>query len=168
MNTKDILKRIYSALTVGLLSAFLMINSVRFSLYNLSYIDVGINMLLALGICWIATRQNKPAHFKCYAGIMLVLTFLYVYIPRLELGISFFSGDYSGRINQYLGRIAFGSYLVCIVLSAFLANTKYYNIFPNQNKGVSYLFRGLSWTGQIIIWGYLFLILLLAVKGIFK
>ena len=159
MKIKDILKRIYSALTVGLLSAFLMINSVRFSLYNLSYIDVGINMLLALGICWIATRQNKPAHFKYYAGIMLVLTFLYIYIPRLVLGISFFSKDYIGEIKQCLGWITFGSYWVCIVLSAYLSNTKYYNIFPNQNKVVSYLFRGLSWTGQIVVWGIILTVL---------
>ena len=168
MKIKDILKRIYSALTVGLLSAFLMINSVPFSCGNFSYMDVGSNMLLSLGICWIATRQNKPAHFKYYAGIMLVLTFLDVYIPRLVLGISFFSKDYIGEIKQCLGWITFGSYWVCIVLSTYLSNTKYYNIFPSQNKVVNYLFRGLSWTGQIIVWGYLFLILLLAVIRVFK
>lgn len=163
MKSTDILKRIYSALTVGLLSAFLILGSTSFSIYNLSYIDIGINLLLSLGICWIATRQNKPAHFKCYAGIMLVLTFLYVYLPRLFHGL--FSISFS---SEYLGWIVLGSYWICIIISSYQSNTKYYNIFPNQNKGVSYLFRGLSWTGQIIIWGYLFLILLLAVKGIFK
>lgn len=163
MKSTDILKRIYSALTVGLLSAFLILGSTSFSIYNLSYIDIGINLLLSLGICWIATRQNKPAHFKCYAGIMLVLTFLYVYLPRL------FHGLFSiGFPSEYLGWIVLGCYWICIIISSYQSNTKYYNIFPNQNKGVSYLFRGLSWIGQIIIWGYLFLILLFAIRGIFK
>ena len=162
-NTKLLFQRIYSALTVGLLSAFLMINSVPFSFGSFSYMDVGINMLLSLGICWIATRQNKPAHFKWYTGIMFVLTFLYIYLPRL------FHGLFSiGFPSEYLGWIVLGCYWICIIISSYQSNTKYYNIFPNQNKGVSYLLRGLSWTGQIIIWGYLFLILLFAIRGIFK
>lgn len=158
---KDLLIRLYAALTIGILTGFIMLTSIPFERFY--YIDIGGNMLFALGICWIATRQNKPAHFKWYTGIMFVLTFLYIYLPRL------FHGLFSiGFPSEYLGWIVLGCYWICIIISSYQSNTKYYNIFPNQNKGVSYLFRGLSWIGQIIIWGYLFLILLFAIRGIFK
>ena len=139
---KDVLNRLYSALIVGGLTGIAMLRFIwtDSSIARFFYIDIGRNMLLALGICWIATRQNKPTHFKWYMGIMFVLTFLYIYLPRLLYGL--------------------GCYWVCIIISSYLSNTKYYNVFPNQNKGISILFRILSWIGQIIVWGVLPLILL--------
>lgn len=160
---KDVLNRLYSALTVGALTGIAIVSSSSW-LGRISLVDIGCNMLLALGSCWIATRQNKPTHFKWYMGIMFVLTFLYIYLPRLLWGlfhISFFT-----EFRDH-GRIMLGCYWVCIVISSYLSNTKYYNVFPNQSKGISILFRILSWIGQIIVWGYLFL-LCLSVIGIIE
>lgn len=148
INLKKILKRSYSALTVGILTWFIIHMNVFFDRFY--YVDIGSNMLLALGICWIATRQNKSTHFKWYMGIMFVLTFLYIYLPRLRPLLN------SPETNRCLGWIMLGCYWVCIVISSYLSNTKYYNVFPNQNKGISILFRILSWIGQIIVWGTLF------------
>ena len=157
---KDVLNRLYSALIVGGLTGIAMLRFIwtDSSLARFFYIDIGRNMLLALGICWIATRQNKPTHFKWYMGIMFVLTFLYIYLPRLLYGL--FAIAFTPEIHLCLGRIMLGCYWVCIIISSYLSNTKYYNVFPNQNKGISILFRILSWIGQIIVWGVLPLILL--------
>ena len=157
---KDVLNRLYSALTVGALTGIAMLRFIwtDSSIARFFYIDIGRNMLLALGICWIATRQNKPTHFKWYMGIMFVLTFLYIYLPRLLYGL--FAIAFTPEIHLCLGRIMLGCYWVCIIISSYLSNTKYYNVFPNQNKGISILFRILSWIGQIIVWGVLPLILL--------
>ena len=164
---KDVLNRLYSALTVGALTGIAMLRFIwtDSSIARFFYIDIGRNMLLALGICWIATRQNKPTHFKWYMGIMFVLTFLYIYLPRLLYGL--FAIAFTPEIHLCLGRIMLGCYWVCIIISSYLSNTKYYNVFPNQNKGISILFRILSWIGQIIVWGYLFL-LCLSVIGIIE
>lgn len=156
MKTKKLFRRLYSTLTIGLLTGFLILCS------NYTLPDIVIHMLLALGICWITTRQNNPAHFKWYTGIMLGLTFLYVYLPRL-----FYSLTLVVLPLKRIGWIVLGCYWLCIVISAYLSNTKYYNIFPNQSKGISYVFRGLSWTGQVIVWGYVLLILLSEI-GIIK
>ena len=157
---KDVLNRLYSALIVGGLTGITMLRFIwtDSSIARFFYIDIGRNMLLALGICWIATRQNKPTHFKWYMGIMFVLTFLYIYLPRLLYGL--FAIAFTPEIHLCLGRIMLGCYWVCIIISSYLSNTKYYNVFPNQNKGISILFRILSWIGQIIVWGVLPLILL--------
>ena len=157
---KDVLNRLYSALIVGGLTGIAMLRFIwiDLSIARFFYIDIGRNMLLALGICWIATRQNKPTHFKWYMGIMFVLTFLYIYLPRLLYGL--FAIAFTPEIHLCLGRIMLGCYWVCIIISYYLSNTKYYNVFPNQNKGISILFRILSWIGQIIVWGVLPLILL--------
>ena len=157
---KDVLNRLYSALIVGGLTGIAMLRFIwtDSSIARFFYIDIGCNMLLALGICWIATRQNKPTHFKWYMGIMFVLTFLYIYLPRLLYGL--FAIAFTPEIHLCLGRIMLGCYWVCIIISSYLSNTKYYNVFPNQNKGISILFRILSWIGQIIVWGVLPLILL--------
>ena len=157
---KDVLNRLYSALIVGGLTGIAMLRFIwtDSSIARFFYIDIGRNMLLALGICWIATRQNKPTHFKWYMGIMFVLTFLYIYLPRLLYGL--FAIAFTPEIHLCLGRIMLGCYWVCIIISSYLSNTKYYNVFPNQNKGISILFRILSWIGQIIVWGVLPLIFL--------
>ena len=157
---KDVLNRLYSALIVGGLTGIAMLRFIwtDSSIARFFYIDIGRNMLLALGICWIATRQNKPTHFKWYMGIMFVLTFLYIYLPRLLYGL--FAIAFTPEIHLCLGRIMLGCFWVCIIISSYLSNTKYYNVFPNQNKGISILFRILSWIGQIIVWGVLPLILL--------
>ena len=157
---KDVLNRLYSALIVGGLTGIAMLRFIwtDSSIARFFYIDIGRNMLLALGICWIATRQNKPTHVKWYMGIMFVLTFLYIYLPRLLYGL--FAIAFTPEIHLCLGRIMLGCYWVCIIISSYLSNTKYYNVFPNQNKGISILFRILSWIGQIIVWGVLPLILL--------
>ena len=156
INLKKILKRSYSALTVGILTWFIIHMNVFFDRFY--YVDIGSNMLLALGICWIATRQNKSTHFKWYMGIMFVLTFLYIYLPRLLCGL--FAIAFTTEIHLW---ILLGCYWVCIIISSYLSNTKYYNVFPNQNKGISILFRILSWIGQIIVWGTLFLLCLVAI-----
>ena len=59
---KDVLNRLYSALIVGGLTGIAMLRFIwtDSSIARFFYIDIGRNMLLALGICWIATRQNKP------------------------------------------------------------------------------------------------------------
>lgn len=156
MTTKEIIHRTYSALTVGLLTGYIMSSSMQ-TLYRssrFSYIELGCNMILAMGICWITTRQNRPAHYKYYAGIMASLTFLYVYISRISPGDFIYDWDLYRYICRSLGWMALSSYWICIVISTYLSNTKYYNIIPNQSKGVSWLFRGLSWIGQIIVWGF--------------
>ena len=158
MKTKDILKRSYYALTIGLLTGALMLHHTRYSLLR-HYVDVGCYMILAMGICWIMTRHNNPVHFKRYAGTLFTLTFLYVYIPRLSLGVS-------PALHDSIFTILFCSYWACIVISTYLSNTKYYNIFPNQSKGVSWLFRGLSWTGQIIVWGIMLIVLVCVINDI--
>lgn len=158
---KDVLNRLYSALIVGALTGIAIVSPSSL-LGRISLSDIGCNMLLALGICWIATRQNKSTHFKWYMGIMFVLTFLYIYLSRLLPRVLWFAPEVD-LILICLGWIMLGSYWVCIVISSYLSNTKYYNVFPNQNKGISILFRILSWIGQIIVWGTLFLLCLVAI-----
>ena len=158
---KDVLNRLYSALTVGALTGIAIVSSSSL-LGRISLVDIGCNMLLALGICWIATRQNKPTHFKWYMGIMFVLTFLYIYLPRLLCGL--FAIAFTTEIHLW---ILLGCYWVCIIISSYLSNTKYYNVFPNQIKGSSLMVRIFSWIGQIIVLGYLFL-LCLSVIGIIE
>ena len=153
MKTKEILKRSYYALTIGLVFIWMYVTTPNFldyagtwawSLRHTSFL-----VLLSLGICWVMTRQSKPVNFKWYAGIIVSLTLLYIYMPMLL-----------SNVNLTWDNLAFTLFLLliigcsaCAILSVFMSNTRYHNILPNQSKGVSCLFRGVSWFGQLIIWG---------------
>jgi hypothetical protein len=95
------------------------------------------------------TRQSKPVNFKWYAGIIVSLSLLYIYMPMLLSGTIL---EWDNLAYTLLLHILLIGCSACAVISTFLTNTKYYNILPNQSKGVSSLFRGLSWFGQFIVW----------------
>ena len=162
MKTKEILKRSYYALTIALImfGVYLMVLSVN---PFWPYRSISLAVLLSLCICWVMTRHNKPSYFKWYAGIIVALALTYIYLPMILFKFILAAGD----LALILKHILFVGCSVCAVMSTFLSNTKYSNILPNQSKGVNGLFRGLSWLGQFIVWGYSFL-LFLSVIGIIR
>jgi len=157
MKTKEILKQLYYALIIAGLLIFWYATLNSMWLNNNRFLSFCV--LLSLGICWVMTRHNKPSTFKWYAGIIIALTLLYIYMPMLLSSFVWAWGD----LSNILRHILIIGCLICAVISTFLSNTKYYNILPNQSKGISRLFRGLSWTGQFIVWGCCFLALLSAI-----
>jgi hypothetical protein len=42
-------------------------------------------------------------------------------------------------------------WMVCVMITGFLSETKYYNIFPNQSEALSKAFRVIIWIGHVIV-----------------
>jgi hypothetical protein len=158
METKEILKRSYYALTIALIMVGVYRTALSVTSHWWPYRYISFVVLLSLGICWVMTRHNKPSHFKWYAGIIVALSLLYIYLPVILTIFRIVWSDIG--ILKHLLIIGCS---VCVTISTLLSNTKYNNILPNQNKGISGLFRVLSWTGQFIVWVYYFIIFSFAV-----
>jgi hypothetical protein len=149
MKTKDLLKRTYYALTMAgvMLLMFAMYSYQPLDRWYDAYFRVSFFALLSWGICWIMTRHNKPQHLKWYPGIMIAFSLWFIYAPHILGNIRFLYTEADTR--QIVTLIV---YTGCVAVSTFLSETKYHNILPNQSKGVSTLFRVVSWIGQIGIW----------------
>jgi hypothetical protein len=154
MNTKDLLKRTYYAVTMAGMMLFVTLFLIVWPMppFGMTeslwlYKGVSFSALLSLAVCWIMTRHNKPTDFKWYAGVIIAVTLIYFYLPLFDLHIPRLSIPIETKTY-----ILLTAYAICAVVSTFLSNTKYHNILPNQSKGVSTLFRVVSWIGQIGIW----------------
>ncbi len=153
MKIKDLIKRIYYALTVtgAMVIAMLLLAIWPMDLGStvMEYLGVSFFTLLSLGVCWLMTRHNKPSHFKWYAGVIIADTLMYIYLPLFQRHFIWLNISPDAKVYTL-----FTVYCLCVAMATFLSNTKYNNVLPNQSKGVSTMFRVLSWTGQIAIWGY--------------
>ncbi len=167
MKTKNLLKRIYYTLTVtgAMVIAMLYLAiwpiGIGFST-EMEYLGVSFFTLLSIAVCRIMTRHNKPSHFKWCAGVIIAVTLIYIYLPIFQRHFMWLHISPEAKVYTL-----FAVYCLCVAVATFLSNTTYHNILPNQSKAVSTLFRVLSWTGQIAIWGY-GIAILLSVLGVIK
>jgi peptidoglycan/LPS O-acetylase OafA/YrhL len=166
MNTKEILKRTYYALVSGVLmlaSVWLLgitANDGNFHVVHPVLFPV-IVIVLALVFCWIMTRHNRRE------GVILLSVVAVTAVIAAIGAVGGFNLGYDGYILPSWGVTMLCPCAACMMVTGFLSDTKYHNILPNQSKGVSTLFRVLSWIGQIGIWG-LGVAILLTALGVIK
>ena len=145
MKPKEILKRIYYALTSGLL---LIVINRMLGYCPHSSISIAITMIIGMAYCWIMSRHNNKRDSLIIYSIIL-LAFIFV--------IAYNLAAFRHYSNILLG--ARGTMLhvcsACMAVVGFYSNTKYYNILPNQSKTISIVFRVFSWIGQIVVWVYI-------------
>jgi hypothetical protein len=170
MKTKDLLKRIYYALMSGALLValvsllgiidrdgnFYLIHPLRFPM---------IVTIVALAFCWIMTQHNK--RHRAILLSVIILTSVLALIYSTGLFYLAYSASDGGYLLSSWGVGSAWSCAACMMIAGFLSETKYHNILPNQRKGISTLFRTVSWIGQIALWGYGVAILLTAL-GVIK
>lgn len=168
MSPKEILTRIFHAITTGLF--FLTI--VYFLLKGLtpcytthSVKSTAVIAIISLIFIWLQTIHNKKSERYIYISIIL-LTLLWA------IGY-YFVKVYTVNCpeqNYYLWHFVRNSMLyVCgatIMVAGFRSETKYYNVMSNQSKTVNTMFRILNWAMTIIAWTFLALCILYIV-GVF-
>lgn len=170
MTAKELLKRSYYALTSGLLiftavGAFALLESDgRFHIIHPILFST-IIVIVATAFCWIMTRHNRRDGAIILS--MIAVTALLAAIYECGWYILAYDTVDGGYVHQAWSLIIAIPLSACMVIAGFLSNTKYHNILPNQSKGVSTIFRAMSWIGQIAVWGYV-IAMLLTVLGVIK
>ena len=166
MKTMKILKRIYYAITSGLFFVMMkLIGSILISLIddrfdiskNYLTIETIIFAIIALVFIWMLTIQSNKR--ERYIYIIIILFTLLWAIVDYNIHIHYALNDYCCNYSYYPINDLIPCFTVMIMVAGFLTETKYYNIFPNQSKTISVIFRALSWIVQILAWAFLVLLL---------
>jgi hypothetical protein len=165
MKPKEILKRVYCSITCGL---FFYIVA---PLLKIQFFYQDVIILFAIAFIWLLTIHNSKKERYIYMSIILLI-FLWVI-----MGFNLDSSMHLNKIEIWLGKPPksdyfqwFGNKLifyvcgVTVMVAGFCTNTRFDNIFRNQPKTVSIIFRVLSLIVQVIIW---IIPVLLLVFGLF-
>jgi intracellular septation protein A len=158
MKTKEILRRMYYALTSGaLVLALITILSLTVSYGHYNQIHPVrfpiIITIFALLFCWIMSRHNKRDGYILIA--VIALTGIIGLAQHLSEYFQWYV-PYKSVDALYIPSVSIAIILVsssCMMIAGFVSETKYNNILPNQSKAVAKIFRIISWVGQIIVWG---------------